>query len=139
MPFDMTHRRTPLRRNYSLLPLVILCCGCEASYSDIQGKVELAGKPINIGTISFLPANGRGPTAAAKIVDGRYSLCILAGKYKVQIAGFRKTGQKHANEGDSSTPMVDILEPIVPERYNAATTLIRDIKSGQQNADFALD
>jgi hypothetical protein len=101
--------------------------------------VALAGKPVNIGTISFLPADGRGPTSAAKVIDGNYSLWLLPGNYKVQIAGFRKVGQRHANTGDPISPLIDILEPIVPESYNTASTLVREIKPGARQLDFLLD
>ncbi len=123
-----------------MLALAILCCcGCGARFSDIEGKVALAGKPVNIGTISFLPADGHGPTAAAKIIDGNYSMRVLPGNYKVQISGYRKAGQRHASDGDPKSPMMDILEPIVPERYNSASTLVREVKLGERQFDFLLD
>ncbi len=134
------HRRTTLGTSCLLLAPAILCCGgCGSRYSAIEGKVALAGKPINIGTISFLPADGHGPTAAAKIIDGKYSAQISAGNYKVQISGYRKTGQRHASEGDPKSPMMDILEPIVPEKYNTASTLVREVKPGERQLDFLLD
>jgi hypothetical protein len=140
MRIEMMHSRTALRRHGSVLLLTILCCcGCGARSSDIQGKVALAGQPINIGAISFLPADGHGPTSAAKIIDGQYSARVLPGNYKVQISGFRKAGQRHASEGDPNSPMMDILEPIVPERYNTASTLVREIKPGVRQLDFLLD
>ena len=139
MPIEMIQRRIALRPRCSVLALAILCCGCGARYSDIEGKVAFAGKPVNIGTISFLPADGRGPTAAAKIVDGNYSVRVPPGNYKVQISGYRKAGQRHASEGDPNSPMMDILEPIVPERYNTASTLVREIKPGERQIDFLLD
>ncbi|MGA2258567.1 MAG: hypothetical protein ABSG53_28210, partial [Thermoguttaceae bacterium] len=97
------------------------------------------GLPINKGTITFVPADGRGPTAAEKIKEGQYSARVPPGLYKVQITGFRKVGEERANKGDPNSPMKDIVEPIVPDRYNVASTLTREIKPGRQEEDFLLD
>jgi hypothetical protein len=136
----MMQYRTPHTFQLALLLFaVLLCTGCRSKDLEIKGKVTLAGKPINLGTISFQPAEGHGPTAAEKVADGQFSVRIMPGKYNVQITGFRKVGQQHANVSDPNSPMKDILEPIVPNRYNTASTLTREIKPGEQQVDFLLD
>ncbi len=134
------YHRTPRGLGYALLFLAAsLCSGCGSRFAEVTGKVTLAGTPVNMGTITFLPEDGRGPTTAQKIKEGQFSVRILPGRYKVQISGFRKVGERHANKGAPDSPMVDILEQIVPDRYNAATTLTREIKPGQLEEDFLLD
>jgi hypothetical protein len=123
----------------TLLLAAALCCGCGSHSSDVAGKVIWAGEPLSMGTISFQPADGHGPTAAAKITGGQFSVRLLRGKYKVQISGYRKVGEEPAIKSDPSSPTRDILQQIVPERYNAATVLVREIKQGQQQEDFLLD
>jgi hypothetical protein len=132
-------RPSPSLHCFLLAPAFLCCFGCGAGNSDVHGKVTFAGKPVNIGTISFLPAEGHGPTNAAKIIDGNYSIRVLRGNYTVQISGFRKVGERHASIGDPNSPMIDILEPIVPERYNSASTLVREIKPDTVQLDFPLD
>ena len=122
-----------------LLAAAPLCCGCGSKFSAVTGDVSLGGKPLEMGTISFFPADGHGTTAAAKIDDGQFSASVPPGRYKVQISGFRKTGKRHANQSDPSSPIVDILEPIVPARYNTATTLTCEVQPGQQKMDFPLE
>jgi hypothetical protein len=119
--------------------VVAVCCGCSSKFADVNGKVTLAGKPISKGTISFTPADGRGPTAAEKITDGQFLIRLLPGRYKVEILGYRKVGERHANQSDPTSPMMDMTEQIVPERYNAATTLTQELKAGTQDITFPLE
>ena len=118
---------------------VVFCCGCGSNTNAVTGTVKLAGKPLEKGTISFQPADGDGPTAAEKIVNGQYAVRVRPGQYKVQILGYRKTGERHVNPGDPNSPMTDTLEQIVPERDNTATTLTCDVRRGNQEADFPLE
>jgi len=128
--------RRPL--NAAFLLGVTLCFGCSGRFSTVSGKVTFDGEPVEKGTISFLPADGHGSTAADLIAAGQFSVRVGPGKYKVQINGFRKVGQRPASPGDPSSPMVDELEQIVPERYNTKTELNCDVNAGRQQADFTL-
>jgi hypothetical protein len=124
---------------YPLLLTAALCCGCGSHTLEVAGNVTLAGKPLSRGTIKFEPAEGHGPTAAERITDGQFKVRIMPGKYKVQISGFRKVGEEHANKSDPNSPMKDILEQIVPAKYNTGSTLVREIKPGERQEDFALE
>jgi len=121
-----------------LLLAELPCFGCGTKFSDVHGKVALLGTPIDKGTIAFVPAGGLGPTAAGRIKEGLYSVPVLPGQYKVRISGFRKVGEHRASV-DPNSPMKEISEEIVPPRYNTATTLIREIKPGEQEEDFELN
>ncbi len=122
-----------------LLLALTMLLGCGGSkFGEVSGDVTFEGQPLANGSISFLPADGHGPTAAAVIEQGRYSAHVVPGRFKVQILGYRKIGERHANEGDPTTPMVDISEQILPEQYNSETTLTCEIKLGRQQLDFPL-
>jgi len=135
----MHHRALRQLCHAVLLLAASLCCGCGSKFTEVTGKVALTGIPVSQGVITFMPAEGRGPTAAEKIKEGQYSVRILPGRYKVQIRGFRKVGEERANKGDPGSPMKDILEQVVPERFNVASTLTCEIKPGRQQEDFLLD
>ena len=127
------------RKGPGLLLALTMFLGCGGSkFTEVSGNVTFDGQPVNKGSISFLPAEGRGPTAAAVIEQGRFSTRVATGRFKVQILAYRKIGERHANEGDPSTPMVDINEQILPEQYNSETTLTCEIKPGRQKVDFPL-
>lgn len=119
-----------------LLPLMIVCSG--DGLSAVSDIVALDDQPIENGTVEFLPADGQGPTAAAVIEDGRYQVRVAPGRKEVRIVGYRKTGERHVVPGDSSSPMMDIQEQIVPARYNTASELRCDIALGRGVHEFEL-
>jgi hypothetical protein len=113
-------------------------CGQRDARIAISGTVSYDGQPVKKGIITFVPANGKGPTAAATIVDGQYSVKLAAGSKVVKIEAFKVTGQRHYNKNPSS-PMVDQQEQILPPRYNTKSELAREISSTEKTCDFALD
>jgi hypothetical protein len=90
-----------IRKNVSCLvfaiPIVTAVLGCGDSSGlptryRVSGTVTYNGKPLERGTISFAPADGKGRAAGGTITDGRYSLTTqdpddgaIPGKYRVGI------------------------------------------------------
>ena len=65
--------------------LALCMAGCRGNgLTEIGGTVTYDGQPVQKGSISFLPFDGKGPTAAAIIADGAYSVKVALG---------RKTGE----------------------------------------------
>lgn len=121
---------------------VYLCltgCGSQNGLTEVGGVITYDGKPVQKGTISFLPADGNGPTAAAIVTDGRYSVRVAPGKKQVRIEGFKVLGQRRLHVEDPTSPMVDIQEQILPEHCNTKSDLTREIVSGVKDCDFALE
>ena len=83
----------------------------------------------------FEPAGGKGPTAAATIIDGHYEVRVMPGKKSVRISGGKVVGKHRITPG---APLVDKIQEMVPECYNSRTTLKCDIVRGQTAYDFAL-
>jgi hypothetical protein len=114
-------------------------CGSRNGLTEIGGAASYDGQPIRSGTINFLPADGNSPTAAGVITDGKYALKVAPGKKKVQIEAFKIVGRRHLHPNDSKSPMVDVQEQILPERYNAKSELTCEVTSGVRVYDFALE
>lgn len=113
--------------------------GCSGNgLQDIKGQVTVNGVPVKDGSISFLPPDGKGPTARAIIIEGQYSCKVSPGTKRMEINGFKVVGRRRADPRDMSTPIIDVKEEIVPARYNTATTLTCDVKSGKYTYDFEL-
>ncbi len=119
--------------------LCVAGCGHGDGLMQIGGGVTYDGQPVKNGTISFLPPDGNGPTAAAIVTDGKYSVKVAPGKKQVRIEGFKVVGQRHYVPNDPTSPMVDVQEQILPERYNAKSTLTREIASHAATYDFVLE
>jgi hypothetical protein len=125
--------------------LVILAgCGSEASdglpREPISGRVSFEGKPIERGTIQFVPeVPGVGFQVGSVIQDGRYSIPKesgpVPGKYKASISA--SAGETKPPE----SPGADFVLPkeLIPPKYNSKSTLTVEVKTGASNRfDFDL-
>ena len=113
--------------------------GCQNDgFREISGTVSYDGQPLQKGNISFIPSGDDGPTAAAIIADGKYSVKILPGQKRVAIEGFKVLAQRHYYPNDPKSPLIDIKEQILPARFNTQTELTREITRSAKTYDFDL-
>jgi hypothetical protein len=121
--------------------LVLLTClaGCGRSGGliAISGTVSYDGQRIEKGIVTFVPADGKGPTAAAVIADGKYSVKVAAGRKLVRIEAYKVLGQ-HPYSKYNPRIVVD-QKQILPPRYNTKSELACDISSSNRTCDFALE
>lgn len=118
--------------------LAVSLAGCgKTGLVAISGAVAYEGKPVSHGAIRFLSVDGAGPTAATVIADGKYAVNTLPGKKRVEIEAFRVIGQRHRSN-DPRSPLIDIHEQVLPEKYNAYSTLTAEIETANRVYDFAL-
>src|SRR5688572_16057774 len=74
-----------------LLLLLPAAFGCGGSQASVSGTVTYEGEEIERGYISFFPIDGKGPSAGAEILAGRYSASGLTpGKNRVVISAVPK-------------------------------------------------
>ena len=113
------------------LLLIVTGCGGEKMAGDVvKGTVTLDGKPLDKGRITVSPTDNIGTTVGAEIANGKFELRILAGPKSVQITSDKVVGKHKAYPDDPQSTMVDKIEQIIPERYNAKTELKMDVKAG---------
>ena len=119
--------------------LVIAIAGCTQGdgKTSVTGTVVVDGKPALLGSISFMPVDGRGPSAGAAIVDGHYTSRVIAGDTRVAIRVPKVIGQKKRYDTPDS-PMIDVVEEALPARYNDATDLRVEVKPGVSEHNFDL-
>ena len=112
--------------------LCVLCgwAGCGGSEATVRGVVTLDGQPLADGIISMVPVDGQGATAGDAIKNGKYSLTTTPGAKRVEITANKVVGRRQAYEGDPNSPWMDIVEPIVPPRYNRQSELTCELKAG---------
>jgi hypothetical protein len=121
---------------------VIACmagCGRGGGLSEIGGTVSYDGQPVKKGIVTFAPADGSGPTAAAKIADGKYSAKVAPGKKLVRIEGYKVVGQRRYSPNNPNSRMVDMQEQFLPDRYNKKSELTREITPSLGTCDFILE
>jgi hypothetical protein len=112
-------------------------CGRGGGMAALSGSVSYDGQPVEKGTITFLPADGKGPTAAAPITDGKYSVKVAYGRRVVKIEGFKVLGQ-HPFSANNPRMVVE-QQQIIPPCYNTRSELTRDITPADRVCDFVLE
>jgi hypothetical protein len=122
--------------------------GCSSSSTSASGHVTYQTKPVENGAISFLPADGHGPTAGGPIVDGRYEVTnLVPGRKIVQIVAEKKNNgpvsheerARQASEAakrGGTSPNVEQADEIPADAEGNNRQI--EVKPGSQTLDFDL-
>ena len=120
------------------LLLIVFAAGCaEPTTGRVTGAVTVDGKSAELGSIALIPLDGRGSTAGAEIVDGRYEIEALFNQYKVEIRVPKIVGQKKLYDVADS-PTRNVMAELLPRRYHDDTELRLEITPGETRRDFKL-
>ena len=114
--------------------------GCGSDRHGVEGTVTYDGAPVAVGTIAFLPTDGKGIKAGGRIENGRYKLDpqfgLNPGPHKVEVRWAKPTGKKYKNEFGEE---FDRTEEGLPAKYHKDTTLTADVRPGENVIDFRLE
>jgi len=114
--------------------MTFLGCGGEPV---VSGTVNVDGKPLEKGSISFFPADGKTKTTGGDIEEGQYTVTVPVGVMKVEIHKPKIKGYKklYNTPGAKEYPVFD---EALPGRYNEHSELKLDVKPGRNQKDFEL-
>jgi hypothetical protein len=122
--------------NGALVPLLVGCSNDQVG--QVTGTVTVDGKPVEKGSISFFPADGKGSDAGETIENGTYTVKnVPVGAAKVKIRVPKVTGKKKLYDTPES-PYRETLSESLPNRYNDKTELSFDVKPGKNEKNFEL-
>jgi hypothetical protein len=114
------------------------CPGCaERTTATVTGEVAIDGVAVREGSIAFFPVNGKGTTAGAEILEGRYTAEVPLGQVTIEIRVPKVVGEKKLYDTPDS-PVKSLMAESLPARYNDATELQMDVQPGENRKDFAL-
>jgi len=114
-------------------------CTRGPAVGTVTGEVTYSGQPVNEGHITFTPADGKGQTAGANIVDGKFKAeQVPATKMKVELHGNKKTGKKIKAYDTPESPVSDEVVELLPPKYNFNSELTLDVKQGTQHVKYDL-
>jgi hypothetical protein len=122
---------------------VLFCCvlvaGCakKSNRGTVTGNVTLDGQPLKSGVIRFVPSDGQTATADSIITDGKFNVSVPPGDKKVSISAPKVTGKQRVYETPDS-PTVDIVQELLPAKYNVQSDLTLKVDAGSQQKDFDL-
>ena len=138
--------RLVLPARFVLLLAGALIAGCGGSGPrryEVSGSVAFAGEKVGEGTIAFVPIEEtHGPKVGANIEQGQYHIerngGPVAGRYRVEITSFQRTGRKLPNMGGQM--VVDEVVNSLPPKYSEETSeLVVEIQNRGKNVfDFDL-
>jgi len=120
-----------------LVGALLAAVGCGGGGMKVEGDVTLDGRPLDDGSISFEPADGKGPDFGGGIAAGKYRLTsppgVPDGSKIVKIRGSRKTGKK-IPAGPPHPPNATIDEVIyTPKEYGERSRLTATLERGKAN------
>ncbi|MBN9122995.1 MAG: hypothetical protein J0I06_28305 [Planctomycetes bacterium] len=117
------------------LTVLIGCAG--DNMADVSGTVTVDGAPAEKGSVTFVPADGKSPTAGCEIANGKYSARVPPGTAKVQIRVPKVVGKKKLYDTPDS-PVQEVLAESLPSKYNDKTELTLDVKPGTNEKNWEL-
>ena len=128
-------------RTLKLIFLVcsLFACGCgpESKMATVTGSVTIDGKPAESGSISFVPVDGMSSTSGASIVDGKFTSEAPIGESKVEIRVPKVVGKKKLYDTPDS-PVQNVMEEVLPAKYNESTELRLTAQKGKNEKNFEL-
>lgn len=129
-----------------LVLLVLPLVGCGRKYEGpkqypLSGKVSYDGEPVDMGTISFLPAGeAKQRVSGGEIIEGAYSVPeergANAGKYRVEIRWSKKTGTKYFDKELQLEN--DVRKEGLPPRFHEESELTAEVAASKTTFDFHL-
>ena len=135
----MSMARLPAAVARGLAIGMIACLGCAPNASQVTGNVQLDGKPLTTGTVSFHPT-ASGPVAYGQLdATGKYELStgtnegLQPGSYIVTVTATETLPQTDPN----AETQVKLL---TPARYGNKETsgLTAEVKAGKNEIPFVL-
>ena len=128
--------------------LCILCLfGCADSgppTAEVSGTVQLDGRPIEEGSIQFIPVEGsRGPSAGGVIQDGKYHIPrkkgVTVGTNRVELRAFKNAGTKIQDPTAPPGVRTEARVQAFPPEFNDRSTVVKEIRAGSNTIDFDVD
>ncbi len=121
--------------------VAVLVAGCSGGpeFGDVSGTVSYDGKPVEDGSITFTPTDGKGQGGGGTIKDGKYTAKVSLGTMKVNISGSKVVGKKKVYNTPNS-PEMPITEEILPNKYSDRnkTELTFEVKPGPGEKNWEL-
>ncbi|MEE9603656.1 MAG: hypothetical protein V3V75_10145 [Thermoguttaceae bacterium] len=136
----MSLRLAVLAAASGMLLLAVTGCG-GSSATTISGNVTYLDKPVENGSITFQPADGKGPSTGGTITGGSYRIDeITPGPKIVQILGFEdipyaKSREEMEEQAKQNMPL--LMATNIPDDAEGNNVTI-EVKPGDQTRDFHL-
>jgi hypothetical protein len=112
-------------------------CSKGPPFGDVVGTVVMDGKPIDDGSIRFVPVDGSTSSAGGAIKGGRYSVKVPVTRHRVELSAPKPGTGGLIKKGDGP-PVEVIADEWVPDKYGARSELTFDVKAGPNEYNLDL-
>lgn len=128
----------------AMIAVMALCLGCaqesgpELGY--VEGNVTLDGKPLDGAEVSFEPSDSR-PSVAFTDDSGHYVLKFTGARNGATVGTHtvRIVSARGSSGGEGDGPLVKARRELLPPKYHEKSTLVAEVKSGNNTIDFELE
>ncbi|MDD4271096.1 MAG: hypothetical protein PHO07_09095 [Pirellulales bacterium] len=114
------------------------CGGDKVPMAKVHGVVTFAGSPLEKGTITFLPTDGKGATAGGEIANGEFSVLVPPGPKRIEVRSPKVVGTRKEFEDVPNSPTLEIFEESIPPSYNVNSTLTQEVTMPETQIDLDL-
>ena len=119
------------------ISIVLGGCSGSSTHGTIHGTVTLDDKPLEEGTVRFVPVDGNSQTAAAIVSQGEFTATVPVGLMRVEFSAPKVVGRQKMYDAPDS-PVVDQVAELLPPHYNVQSKLEVDVQAGSQDSTFRL-
>lgn len=122
-----------------LLGIGAAVAGCDSGppTGTVSGDVRFEGQPVEKGTITFYPTDGKSPTSGGEITGGKYSVEVPVGEMTVTLSG-EKPGATRKLYDTKTSPTFTATSELLPEKYNTKSNLKLNVQPGPNPKNFDL-
>jgi len=113
-------------------------CGSPEGQGMVTGTVTLDEAPLAEGVVRFVAVDGDSPTASAPVTKGKFVARLPVGQMRVSFSAPKVVGTRQMYDTPDS-PVVDVVEELLPGRYNVRSELTLDVEQGSQEVSFPLE
>lgn len=117
---------------------VLVGCGPNDGLTAISGEVLLDGKPLEKGSISLQPVDGKGVSAGGDISNGRFTARTSPGNLAVQINSMVDVEKKNPTKEEIERGLHIDKKEIIPAEYNRASKLRIEVTPEKKTFNFSL-
>jgi hypothetical protein len=120
------------------LAISLVLAGCGDGGTEVTGIVKYDGNPVEEGSITFTPVDGKTTTGSSVIKAGKYSARVSTGMMKVSFTYPKLVGKRKAYDTPDS-PEVPEYKDQLADKYGPNNSDLKfEVKSGLNKKDWDL-
>jgi hypothetical protein len=113
--------------------------GCGDRFVPVTGTVQVDSTPVEKGTITFIPVDGKSPDRGGEIVNGAYNVRASVGAMRVKISMPVDTGVRKKLYDAKESKEIPLMKEGLPEKYSGFDSELRfDVPLGGATKDWSL-